>query len=447
MSFPYGNNIKLYIDGESHGEKLTMTLEGFPEGLKIDEEFLSSFMKRRAPGQNEWSTLRKEADKPVFLSGIENGVTTGGRITAVIYNTNQHSGDYSDAGIIPRPSHADYPAIVKYGKEVDLRGGGHFSGRLTALMCVAGALAIQYLSEKGIEVKAHIYSIGNVKDKNFSTGCNEKISASFPVIDEKAGEEMKAAISKAKENLDSAGGVIECAVTGLPVGLGEHLFAGAEGRISSAVFSVPGVKGIEFGNGFRCAELLGSENNDGFYFDGDTVKTLTNNCGGILGGMTNGMPVIFRCALKPTPSIGKEQNTVNLETKENIKYSVKGRHDPCIVPRAVPVIEAAAALTVLDMLLDEKTVPIEASREKIDTLDKEIVRLFCERMAVSGDVARYKKEKGLPVYVPEREEELLSKVKELAKEEFSDYTERLYKEILSLSKKYQSEITDRESVG
>ncbi|MBO5396367.1 MAG: chorismate synthase [Clostridia bacterium] len=352
MSFPFGNNIKLYIDGESHGEKLTMTLEGFPEGLHIDEEFLSSFMKRRAPGQNEWSTKRKEADKPVFLSGVENGVTTGKKITAVIYNTNQHSGDYSDAGIIPRPSHADFPAIVKYGKKVDLRGGGHFSGRLTSLMCIAGALALQLLKDKGIEVKAHIYSVGTVKDTPFGTLCNEKISEDFPVIDENAGEKMKAVIKTARENLDSAGGVIECAVTGLPIGLGEHLFAGAEGRISSAVFSVPGVKGIEFGNGFKCAELFGSENNDPFYFDGDTVKTATNNCGGILGGMTNGMPLVFRCALKPTPSIGKEQDTVNLETKENIKYTVRGRHDPCIVPRAVPVIEAAAAVTVLDMLLD-----------------------------------------------------------------------------------------------
>ncbi|MBQ6899149.1 MAG: chorismate synthase [Clostridia bacterium] len=447
MSFPYGNNIRLYIDGESHGERLTMTLEGFPAGLRIDEEHLWAFMKRRAPGQNEWSTGRKEADKPVFLSGVENGATTGGRITAVIYNTNQHSGDYGDAGIIPRPSHADFPAIVKYGSSVDLRGGGHFSGRLTALTCVAGALAIQYLREKGIEIKAHIYSVGGVKDKPFSADCNEGIADGFPVINETAGEEMKTVIKKAKEDLDSVGGVIECAVTGLPVGLGEHLFAGAEGRISSAVFSVPGVKAIEFGNGFRCAELLGSENNDSFYFDGDTVKTYTNNCGGILGGMTNGMPLVFRCALKPTPSIGKEQDTVNLETKENIKYTVKGRHDPCIVPRAVPVIESSAALAVLDMLLDGKSVSLEASREKIDAIDKEIVRLFCERMAVSEDIARYKKENGLPVYVPERENELLGRVKALSKDKFSGYTEELYKEILALSKKYQSAETDEESVG
>ena len=228
MSFPYGNNIKLYIDGESHGEMLTLTLEGFPGGLQIDEEQLTAFMKRRAPGQNAWSTARKEADKPVFLSGVENGITTGGTIKAVIYNTNQHSGDYSDAGIIPRPSHADFPAIVKYGKDVDLRGGGHFSGRLTALTCIAGALAIQYLRDKGIEIKAHIYSVGSAADTPFGIECKEKVNEDFPVINENAGEEMKKLISLAKEELDSVGGVIECAVTGLPAGLGEHLFAGAE---------------------------------------------------------------------------------------------------------------------------------------------------------------------------------------------------------------------------
>ena len=440
MSFPYGNNIKLYIDGESHGEMLTLTLEGFPGGLQIDEEQLTAFMKRRAPGQNAWSTARKEADKPVFLSGVENGITTGGTIKAVIYNTNQHSGDYSDAGIIPRPSHADFPAIVKYGKDVDLRGGGHFSGRLTALTCIAGALAIQYLRDKGIEIKAHIYSVGSAADTPFGIECKEKVNEDFPVINENAGEEMKKLIGSVKEELDSVGGVIECAVTGLPAGLGEHLFAGAEGRISSAVFGVPGVKGIEFGNGFKCSRLFGSENNDSFYYDGDTVKTKSNNCGGILGGMTNGMPLVFRCALKPTPSIGQEQDTVNLATKENVKYTVKGRHDPCIVPRAVPVIEASAALAVLDMLLDGKTAELTASRERIDNIDRELVRLFCERMRLSGEVARYKKENSLPVYAPEREAELLLSVKELSDEAFSDYTERLYREILALSKEYQTEI-------
>ncbi len=360
MLFPYGNNIKLYIEGGSHDEKIEMLLKGFPKGLTVDEEFLSSFMARRAPGKNEWSTPRKEADKPVFLSGIKDGITTGEDIKAVIFNSNQHSADYQTAGIIPRPSHADFPAIMKYGKEVDLRGGGHFSGRLTALICVAGALALQYLKEKGIEIFSHIYSIGGIYDIPFSpvkVGTNEQEklrNSDFPVLDLSAGERMKEKIAQAKADADSVGGVIECAAVGLPTGLGEHMFNGVESRISAMMFSVPAVKGIEFGNGFGCAEIFGSENNDPFYFDGEKVLTKTNNAGGILGGMTTGMPLIFRTALKPTPSIGKEQDTVNLEEKKNIKFTIKGRHDPCIVPRAVPVIEAAAAISILDMLLDKE---------------------------------------------------------------------------------------------
>lgn len=359
MLFPYGNNIKLYVEGGSHDEKIEMRLTGFPKGIKIDEEALSSFMARRAPGQNEWSTKRKEADKPVFVSGISDLITTGDDINAVIYNSNQHSSDYSDMGKIPRPSHADFCAVMKYGKDTDLRGGGHYSGRLTALICVAGALAIQYLETKGIKVFAHIYSIGGIYDTPFDkVNVSEKEKdilngSHFPVLDTDKGELMKEKIKTAKDNLDSVGGIIECAVTGLPVGLGEHLFAGTEGRISAMMFSIPAVKGIEFGNGFGCTHIYGSENNDPFYYDSGTVKTKTNNSGGILGGMTNGMPLIFRTAIKPTPSIGKEQHTVNLELKENVKYTIKGRHDPCIVPRAVPVTEAAAALAILDMLLDE----------------------------------------------------------------------------------------------
>lgn len=359
MLFPYGNNIKLYIEGGSHDEKIEMLLKGFPKGLKIDEEFLSAFMARRAPGQNAWSTKRKEADKPVFLSGVENGVTTGEDIKAVIYNSNQHSSDYSTVGRIPRPSHADYAAIMKYGNEVDLRGGGHYSGRLTSLMCIAGALSIQYLKEKGIDIFAHIYSIGTFSDKPFdavNVGATEKDALSgsdFPVLDIESGEKMKALTENARENCDSVGGVIECAAVGLPVGLGEHMFRGAEGVISSIMFSIPAVKGIEFGNGFNSAKLFGSENNDPFYFDGDRVLTKTNNAGGILGGMTSGMPLVFRIAVKPTPSIGIEQDTVDLIEKKNIKHTIKGRHDPCIVPRAVPVVEAAAAIAILDMILDE----------------------------------------------------------------------------------------------
>ncbi len=359
MLFPYGNNIKLYIEGGSHDEKIEMLLKGFPAGVKIDEEFLSAFMARRAPGQNAWSTKRKEADKPVFLSGIKNGITTGEDIRAVIYNSNQHSSDYSDTGRIPRPSHADFAAIMKYGKDTDLRGGGHYSGRLTSLICVAGALSKMYLKEKGIDIFGHVYSVSTAYDKSFdmvNVGKKELTSlqdSHFPVLDTAAGEEMKAVIEKAREELDSVGGIIECAAVGLPAGLGEHMFRGAEGVISSMLFSIPAVKGVEFGNGFACASLYGSENNDAFYYDGDKVKTKTNNAGGILGGMTSGMPLVFRIAIKPTPSIGKEQDTVDLYEKKNIRYTIKGRHDPCIVPRAVPVAEAAAAIAILDMMLDE----------------------------------------------------------------------------------------------
>lgn len=360
MLFPYGNNIKLYIEGGSHDEKIEMLLKGFPEGLEINEDCLSSFMSRRAPGRNEWSTSRKEADKPVFLSGIKNGITTGEDIKAVIYNSNQHSSDYSTTGRIPRPSHADFAAIMKYGKDVDLRGGGHYSGRLTALICTAGALALMYLKEKGIDIFAHIYSVGNVSDTPFDKAyvCKDEkdilADSSFPVLDKNKGEEMKKLIAEKKSELDSVGGIIECAALGLPAGLGEHMFRSAEAGISSMMFAIPAVKGIEFGNGFECAKLSGSENNDAFYFDGDTVKTKTNNCGGLLGGMTNGMPLIFRVAIKPTPSIGQEQETVDLEAKTNIKFTIKGRHDPCIIPRAVPVIEAAAAIAILDMMLDKE---------------------------------------------------------------------------------------------
>ena len=357
MLFPFGNNIKLYIEGSSHDEKIEMLLKGFPKGVTLDEEFLSSFMARRAPGNNAWSTKRKEEDKPVFLSGIENGITTGEDIHAVIYNSNQNSSDYSSVGIIPRPSHADFAAIVKYGKNTDLRGGGHYSGRLTSLICVAGALSMMYLREKGIDIFGHIYSAGGVNDTPFDMVSPDKNTintpSDFPVIDTLKGDRMKELIEKARENGDSVGGIIECAAVGLPLGLGEHMFRGVEGVISSMLFSVPAVKGVEFGNGFGCSRLFGSENNDPFYYDGDTVRTKTNNSGGILGGMTNGMPLIVKAAMKPTPSIAREQETVNLEEKKNILYSIKGRHDPCIVPRAVPVIEGAVAVAILDLILDE----------------------------------------------------------------------------------------------
>lgn len=360
MSVPYGNNLKLYIDGGSHDEKITMRLEGFPKGTVIDTKALYAFMQRRAPGTNKWSTQRKEKDEPVFLLGVdENTHTTNGEpIEVAIFNSNQHSSDYSFIYDTPRPSHADYAALMKYSGNVDLRGGGHFSGRLTALMCVAGYLCKQYLEEKGIKIFAHIYSIAGCRDDAFDSvnvdaDIAHKIAEKdFPTISDSVAERMKEVIESARLEGDSVGGIVECAVINLPVGLGEHMFAGIEGRIASALYSIPAVKAVEFGNGIDCARLKGSENNDAFYYDGENVKTKTNNCGGVIGGMTNGMPVLFKAAFKPTPSIAKQQDTISLKNKENVKLTIKGRHDPCIVPRAVPVVEAAAAIALCDIILD-----------------------------------------------------------------------------------------------
>ena len=355
----YGLNLKLNIYGGSHDEKIGMTLEGIPAGEVIDLDALRAFMARRAPGNNSYSTRRKEPDEPVFLSGIENGATTGEVIEAVIYNQNQHSGDYSALADIPRPSHADFAARVKYGEGVDLRGGGHFSGRLTAPMCIAGGICLQILERKGIRIGAHISSIGDVRDDRFDTvslsadDLDSLHAKAFAVINDEKGEKMREIIEEARLDGDSVGGIIECAAIGLPVGLGEHMFMGVEGRISSIVFAIPAVKAIEFGLGFASTELRGSENNDPFEVREGKIVTKTNNCGGILGGMTNGMPLIFRAAVKPTPSIGKEQESVSLSKMENVKLTINGRHDPCIAPRAVPVLEAACALAIMDMLLDQ----------------------------------------------------------------------------------------------
>lgn len=358
----YGKNLNIQIYGGSHDSEIGVTVENLPGGIKIDYDSLVSFMKRRAPGQNRFSTGRQEGDVPLFLSGVDEDLVTNGEVLhVVIRNENARSGDYSNLTNIPRPSHADYPAIIKSQGTVDLRGGGHFSGRLTALMCVIGGILKDALKDRGIYIGAHIESIGNVKDARFDPvnvtqdDFDAVLSKDFPVINTDAGEEMKTVIDSAKAELDSVGGVVECAVVGLPVGLGEHIFDGMESRIASAAFSVPAVKGIEFGAGFASSCKRGSENNDEYYTDGTSVKTKTNNAGGILGGMTTGMPLIFRCAVKPTPSIGKEQNSVNLSTIENVKLTVGGRHDPCIVQRAVPVFEAVAAISVYDALLDMNT--------------------------------------------------------------------------------------------
>lgn len=357
MRKTYGQNISLDIYGGSHDDKIGMTLSGIPEGERIDLDALRAFMARRAPGRDRFSTSRRESDEPVFLSGLDGDVTTGEIIEAVIYNQNQRSGDYSSLLDTPRPSHADYPARVKYGESVDLRGGGHFSGRLTAPMCIAGGMCLQILERRGIKIGAHIYSIGSVSDTPFdpvavSASDFELLgSRSFSVLDESAAERMQAEIDSARLSGDSVGGVIECAVIGLPTGLGEHMFGSVEAAISTAVFGIPAVKGVEFGAGFGASRMRGSQNNDPFVTDGERIFTKTNNAGGILGGMTSGMPIIFRAAIKPTPSIALQQDSVSLSRMENVRITVGGRHDPCIVPRAVPVFEAAAALAIYDLML------------------------------------------------------------------------------------------------
>lgn len=345
----YGEHLRLTVFGQSHAPAIGMTLEGLPAGEAIDMEALQAFLERRAPGRNDWSTPRREADAPEFLSGLVGNVTCGAPITAIIRNTNTRSGDYANLAVVPRPGHADYTAQVKYGGHQDYAGGGAFSGRLTAPLCIAGGICIQLLKRRGIEIISRIASVGTAEDTAPLT-CSTA-EKPFPTVSDEAGTAMRAVIADAKAEGDSVGGVIECAVLGLPAGLGGPLFDGMEGRIASIVFGIPAVKGIEFGAGFASARLRGSENNDPFTVENGTVKTVSNRCGGILGGITDGMPLTFRAAFKPTPSIARAQQSVNLKTLTPETLRVTGRHDPCIVPRAVPCVEAAAAVAVYDALL------------------------------------------------------------------------------------------------
>lgn len=353
MSSTYGENLKLSIFGQSHAPAIGMTLDGIPAGLTVDLEKLQQFLNRRAPGQNDFSTPRREEDRPEFLSGLLNGFTCGAPLAAIIRNTNTRSGDYANLMDCPRPGHADYTAQVKYGGYQDAAGGGHFSGRLTAPLCIAGGLCKQWLEAKGIRIGAHIAAIAGIPDTPFDPMAPQlsSVGADFPVLNPEAGARMRQAIADTKRDLDSVGGIIECAVTGLPTGLGEPMFGGVEGRIAQIVYGIPAVKGVEFGIGFEAAKLRGSQNNDPFRMENGKVITSTNHCGGILGGITNGMPLLFRAAIKPTPSISQAQQSVSLSRGENQELVVKGRHDPCIVPRAVPVVEAAAAIAIFDMLL------------------------------------------------------------------------------------------------
>lgn len=356
MSSTYGTMLRLSIFGQSHGKAIGMTLDGVPAGLSVDFGALQTFLDRRAPGKNDWSTPRREADEPEFLSGLLDAHTCGAPIAAVIANRNTRSGDYDSLKDCPRPGHADFTAQIKYGGWQDSAGGGHFSGRLTAPLCIAGGLCKQWLEMEGIQVGAHIVSISDCADRPFDPITPELnlVNPAFPVLEQKAGDAMRHAIARARADGDSVGGIIECAAVGLPVGLGEPMFGGMDSRIAQLVYGIPAVRGVDFGAGFSSAYLPGSRCNDEFFLENGAVRTKTNRCGGILGGITTGMPLIFQVAFKPTPSIARPQQTVCLSTGEAVTLEISGRHDPCIVPRAVPVVEAAAAIALYDALLEWK---------------------------------------------------------------------------------------------
>lgn len=357
MSGIWGNCIRISIFGESHGRAIGITIDGLKAGILLDHEYISRELQRRAPGGNELTTSRKEADEYEILSGCFEGKTTGTPICAVIYNSDKKSGDYESLKSLMRPSHADYTGYIKYQGFNDHRGGGHFSGRLTAPLVFAGAIFKQLLEERGIFIGSHIKSIGQEQDEEFEkTEVDAEMLKSlagrvFPVLIPEKEASMKELIARAKENMDSVGGVIETAIAGIRPGIGEPFFDSVESTLAHLIFSIPGVKGLEFGAGFSIAGMYGSQSNDEYYMDGDKVKTYSNNNGGIIGGLTDGMPIIFRTAFKPTPSIARKQRTIDIESRTNAELEIKGRHDPCIVLRALPVVEAAAAAALLDLIL------------------------------------------------------------------------------------------------
>ena len=356
MGSIYGRNIRVSLFGQSRGQGVGVVIDGLPAGFAPDMARLRAFMKRRAPGQTLLTTQRQEADLFEVLGGLADGRLCGAPFAAFIRNTDTRSGDYASLQRLPRPGHADFPAHVKYGGHQDGAGGGHFSARLTAPLCLAGGLLMQMLEQQGIRIGAHVAAIGDVQDTAFdpvSPQLDAVGGEHIPVLSPEAGQRMAAAIDAARLEGDSLGGIIECAATGLPVGWGEPMFEGLENRIAQAVFGIPAVKGIEFGSGFAGSGMRGSAHNDPYTVDEQgRVHTASNRHGGILGGLSTGMPLIFRAAFKPTASVFMPQQTVDLDTMQPAQLALKGRHDPCVVPRAVPVVEAALALALYDTSLD-----------------------------------------------------------------------------------------------
>lgn len=360
MAYSIGKHLRLTVFGQSHAPAIGAVIDGLPPGIELDMVTIRALMDRRRPGGG-LATARREADEARILSGLnESGLTCGAPLCAVIENGDARSGDYAALARTPRPGHADYTARIKYAGHNDLRGGGQFSGRMMAPVCFAGAVCMQLLRAEGIEIFSHALAIGGVGDRPFDPVGEdmETLRAlqrmELPVLDSGAGRRMAQRVSEVREQGDSVGGVVELMIQGAPAGLGEPLFDGLESRLSAALFAIPAVKGVEFGSGFRSAEQLGSEHNDRFIGQGGRVATATNRHGGILGGISSGMPILARVAFKPTPSIARAQNTLNIETMEEDELAIKGRHDPCVVPRAAPCCEAMAALVIYDLYLEGK---------------------------------------------------------------------------------------------
>ena len=357
MSGMWGNKLKVSIFGESHGVGIGITIDGLPSGFEINMNEILKEMARRAPGKSKLSTARRETDSPEILSGYFEGKTTGTPLCAIIRNGDQHSKDYGKLKDLMRPGHADYPGNIRYNGFNDYRGGGHFSGRITAPLVFAGAICKQILESHGIFIGSHVKSIGEVEDKSFSEVeltkelLDNLKTKELPLLFSDKEALMRETVLKAKTDLDSVGGTIECTVLGMNPGIGNPFFDSVESTLAHLMFSVPAVKGIEFGKGFEMTKLRGSDCNDEYYYDGDKVKTYTNNNGGITGGITNGMPILFKVGIKPTASIAKKQRTINIDEKKDAELEIDGRHDPCIVQRAVPVIEAATAIGILDLIL------------------------------------------------------------------------------------------------
>ena len=349
MSSSLGNRLKVQLFGQSHSRGLGVVIDGLPAGEELDLARVVEFLRRRMGGRNAYSTKRAEPDTPEILSGIVDNKTCGAPLCATFENTNARGSDYDELRTVPRPSHADYTAFVKHGGHNDVSGGGHFSGRLTLPLCFAGAVCLQLLERRGVTIDAHIHSIAGIMDEPFD---GLPVNHDFPTVNKDAGEKMISAIEAAAAEGDSVGGVVECGAWGLPAGLGGPIFDNIESRLAYGLFAIPAVKGVEFGAGFASAGMRGSRYNDPFYMDQGAVKTKTNNAGGVLGGISNGMPVLFRTAFKPTPSISLPQESVNLVTGRDATLNVKGRHDPCIVPRAVPCVIATAAIVIFDIVLE-----------------------------------------------------------------------------------------------